>query len=191
MNKLLFTFIACIISLSALQSQVVDFGVTAGSFTAYPTVKLNGQDIEDLDIGDVDIGDLIIDELGLRLDPETGYYIGLTADLSFSEQFHLQPTLGFSYVSDSALLILPIMAKYYVANNFNLQAGPQLAYTLEDLPDQFSALGIFATGGLGYDIGTRFWIEARYAYQLNNIYTGVLDLKAMADVLMFGVGYKF
>jgi hypothetical protein len=174
-----------------MHSQEVDFGITLGSFTAYPSIKLNGQDIEGLNIGDVDIGNLILDELDLSVDPETGIFIGLTVDLSFSDKFHLEPSIGYSYVSESSLFILPVMAKYYVAGNFNLQVGPQLAYSFEDLPNQFTAFGIFATGGLGYDIGPHFWVDAKYAYQLNNVYTGPLDLRADANVLMFGVGYKF
>jgi opacity protein-like surface antigen len=174
-----------------MYSQEVKFGITLGSFTAYPNITLDGQDIQGLNIGDVDIGNLILDELDLSVDPETGIFIGLTVDLSFSDRFHLEPTFGYSYVSESSLFILPIMAKYYIGHNFNLQAGPQFAYSFEDFPDQFTAFGIFATGGLGYDIDPHFWVDARYAYQLNNVYTGLLDLRADANVLMFGVGYKF
>ena len=63
---------------------------------------------------------------------------------------------------------IPIMAKMYVTEQFNIQAGPQITYTLEEVIDDFTKFNIGLGAGLGYDITEDVFIESRYVFQLNN-----------------------
>ena len=142
---------------------------------------------------------------------ESGFYIGGFADFSLTNTFHIQPELLYasSGVVDSGIIIIPLLAKYYLTKNINIQAGPHfdiLTNSLADeltsgssldeliadvLNDNYTRVGISLTTGLGYDIGTHFFMEARYAFQLNDYYTGDLGVSATANTLMVGLGYKF
>lgn len=136
-------------------------------------------------------------------DGETGFYFGVLADIGISDAFHVQPAVTYSMTGDASALVVPVMAKYYVGDSgFNIQAGPQLTYLMGDyadamesdmmLGDDFSAMAIQLGVGAGYDINENFAVEARYAFQLNNSYSGdVDDVKLKHNLLTVGAVYKF
>ncbi|HET8886977.1 MAG TPA: porin family protein, partial [Salinimicrobium sp.] len=122
---------------------------------------------------------------------ETGFFLGLVAEIGLSESFALQPEVLYSSVSDLSAIYVPIMAKYYVASGFNVQAGPQINYILEEMGDDYSALGVDLAIGAGYDITDAIFVDARYGFEITNRYTGEGDASAKYNSLMVGVGYKF
>lgn len=124
-------------------------------------------------------------------DSQSGFYIGVVADFTLTEVFHIQPELAYGSIDGGDGIFLPIMGKYYVADKQNLQAGPQLVFTLEDVPQDFTGVEFDLAAGLGFDITEAFFAEARYAFQLNNSYTGNEDITARASYLNVGIGYKF
>lgn len=66
----------------------------------------------------------------------SGFYVGGLADITLSEALHLQPEILYGNAEDSEILYVPIMAKYYISeSNFNVQAGPELSFILDDLPE--------------------------------------------------------
>jgi len=127
----------------------------------------------------------------------SGFYIGLLAEFELSEAIMLQPELQYVNISEdgesTGFLNIPIMFKYYIAEGFNVQAGPQISYSLEESVDDFSNLGIDVAVGLGYDINDNFFVDARYSYNVNNRYTGAgsEDLSVRYNAFQVGVGYKF
>ena len=169
MKKLLYAAIV-VFGLAISNAQQVEFGATGGLLSVRASAEFEGNSASD---------------------SETGFYVGGVVDFSISEKFHIQPELVYANVNGGNGLILPIMAKYYVSNGFNIQAGPQLDFSLEEVPDDFTGTGISLAGGLGYDIDDNFFIEARYSFQLNDYYTGNLDVETSSNFLMVGVGYKF
>ncbi|NQY05610.1 MAG: PorT family protein [Flavobacteriaceae bacterium] len=123
---------------------------------------------------------------------ESGVFVGGLADIAVSDKFHVQPELVFSAISDFNSLTMPIMAKFYVADSFNLQAGPTLNYVLEESGDETTNFGILVGGGAGYDFGDKWFAQARYNFQINDYYTGdASDTSNKINMLTIGVGYKF
>lgn len=169
--KKLFLVAAAVFAFSySSQAQDVRFGATAGYLNARGSVKADGVSISA---------------------SESGFYIGAVADFNVAENFNIQPELLFAVVDESNGLMLPILGKFAISEKFNLQAGPQLVFSLEDTPEDFSSVEFDLAGGIGYDIDDDFFIEARYTFQINNSYTGSEDVKVRSNYLTVGVGYKF
>ncbi|MFD2588250.1 outer membrane beta-barrel protein [Croceitalea marina] len=122
---------------------------------------------------------------------DAGFYLGLIGDFGVTEKFHIQPELLYASVDGSSAIFIPVLAKIYVAEGFNLQAGPEISFSLEETGDDISSLSTSIAAGLGYDITEDFFVEARYSQQLNNSYTGDLDITARGNGLFVGLGYKF
>ncbi len=126
----------------------------------------------------------------------SGFYFGAVADFKLSDQFSLEPKLTYTQFREqgekSDFLQLPIMVKFYPINDlgFNVQAGPQITYTLEEVADDFTKLNIGLGAGLGYDFLEDFFVDARYHFQLNNYYTGSADITSKINFFTVGVGYK-
>jgi hypothetical protein len=132
-------------------------------------------------------------------DAKTSFYIGGLVDLSVSEKFHIQPELLYSNEgADDDLgvsyLRVPVMAKYYVAEGFSLQAGPEVAFkigTEEDEVDEFTKSIDFGLGfGAGYELTNGLFFDARYNLGLSNIsdFDGV---EFGNSGLQVGLGYRF
>jgi opacity protein-like surface antigen len=122
---------------------------------------------------------------------EAGFYLGLVGDFGVSEKFHVQPELLYASVDGSSAIFIPVLAKFYVAESFSILAGPEVSFSLEETGEDSSSLSVNITGGIGFDITEDFFAEARYSTQLNNSYTGDLDITARGNGLFIGVGYKF
>jgi opacity protein-like surface antigen len=170
MKKLVLVVVAVFGIVLSSHAQEARFGATAGYLNARGSVKA-----EDITISA----------------SESGFYIGAVADFNVAENFNIQPELLFAVVDESNGLILPILGKFAISEKFNLQFGPQLVFSLEDTPEDFSSVEFDIAGGIGYDIDEDFFIEARYTFQINNSYTGSEDIKVRGNYLSVGVGYKF
>lgn len=132
-------------------------------------------------------------------DGKTGFYVGGLVDIAVSEKFHVQPELLYSMEgADDDLginyLRIPVMAKYYVAEGFSLQAGPELALkvsTEEDFLDDITTSTDFAIGiGAGYELSNGLMFDLRYNAGLSNIYDG--DGAELGNTcFQIGLGYRF
>ncbi len=127
----------------------------------------------------VDLG-----EFGSASSSETGFFIGAGYNFEVSETFEVEPSVLYSIVSDLNSLYIPVMAKYKVADSFSIQAGPQINYLLEDLPE--GEFGLDLAFGIGYNFTDQFFADARYAFQISRGIDG-LDL----NTLQVGIGYRF
>jgi hypothetical protein len=153
-----------------LHAQDIDFGITAGYLNVEGKIKA--------------------DDLTLSAS-ESGFYVGAVVDFTINEKFHIQPEALYASIDDADGILIPIMGKYYVANKFSLQAGPQLVFSLEETIEDFSSVEFDLAFGLGFDITDAFFLEGRYTFQLNNSYTGPEDVTVRGNYLTLGVGYKF
>lgn len=125
-------------------------------------------------------------------DSEIGFYIGGFADFTMSESLHIQPGINYTSVKELSQIYVPIMAKYYFGDiGIYAQAGPQIRYVLEEQAENYTNLGIDLGIGAGYDITEELFVEIRYAFQLNDHYTGSGDASAKYNTLNLGVGYRF
>ncbi len=203
MKKLFFTTLVSLLTFAIGQAQEpVGFGVTAGLLNTNADMKIS---LFGFDIANIDAAN------------KTGFYAGVLGDISVSERFHVQPELTYGKAGDLSFFYLPIMAKYYVADKFHLQAGPQFSYSsniadfkalLNDTRDAILAVDGPDIGnvddlvkttavefgvGAGYDITDNIMVQGRYAFSLTDRYSGplgsALDLKNVT--INVGIAYKF
>ncbi|MGX1930688.1 outer membrane beta-barrel protein [Flagellimonas sp. 2504JD4-2] len=132
----------------------------------------------------VDTGDALFGNVS---DSELGFYVGGGYNFEASETIDIEPSVLFSLVDDLTSLYIPVMVKYNVSEKFNIQAGPQVNYLLEDLPDGEFGLDI-AFGG-GFQIDENWFVEARYGIEVSRggTFGDVVDI----NTLTFGLGYRF
>ena len=174
-------------------------------------------------------GGLNISNLGGDVDNNSaivGFHVGGFAEIKLSEKFAIQPELLFSTqgskIEDSgedysvedklnlSYINLPIMAKFYVAPKFSLEAGPQIGFLVsakekyeetyfgetissdEDVKDDFKSIDFGLNLGAGFDFTENFSAGVRYNIGLSNIAdAGESDYKLNNNVISVSVGYKF
>lgn len=181
MKKLFFFSVFALFSIAALNAQEVNFGAKAGVNFA----SITGEDTDDLD-------------------GRTSFHIGVVTEISVSEKFSVQPELlyssqgatmeesysedGYSVKVDGTVKLdyinIPIIAKYYVAEGFSIEAGPQIGFLInsemevdatatgdgmtesysesEDLQDYVKGTDIGLNFGLGYKLENGLNFGARY-----------------------------
>jgi opacity protein-like surface antigen len=146
------------------------------------------------------------DTEGIDFKSRIGFNLGAFAAIKLSEKITLQPeilysTQGAKAVNVSALyddiiytgdvkfnlsyINVPVMIKYYVADKFNLEAGPQIGFLTsaktstkldgssqsvdEDVKDSFESVDFGLNFGAGYDFTKNFSAGIRYNLGLANI----------------------
>ena len=127
-------------------------------------------------------------------DDFSGFYAGGFAEMSFSEKWNLQAGLNYGRAGESNLLFLPFLAEYYLLqNNLYLQAGPQVTYLLDKPSELLDRVGVDLTAGLGWDITSSLFLEARYAFEITNRLNSQFDSDSTYRLgqLFLGAGYKF
>jgi len=171
MKKLCLFVLVATFSLS-IYGQDTNFGATAGYLSGSIKAKSDGQSLSS---------------------SEAGFFVGAFAEFSVSDELKIQPELLYASINSEGFIQIPIMAKYYVADKFSLQGGPQINLSLEETGEDFTGFGLALGLGAGYDITEEFLISARYALQLNNGYTGAgsNDFSLKTNFLNIGIGYRF
>lgn len=144
---------------------------------------------------------------------KVGLMAGGYLTIMTSEKFGIQPELVFSQFGASAssggtsmsnnfnYLSLPVILRYNVTPNFNLQAGPQLGILLSasqtsgsttvDIKDQANGIDFGLVFGAGIDFG-KFNGGIRYYIGLTNLQKNVpqgLDLKTTNSGIQIFIGY--
>ena len=115
---------------------------------------------------------------------EMGFFVGVGYNFDVSDDFDVEPSLLYSLVNDLNSLYIPIMAKYEVADEFTIQAGPQINYLLEDMTQ--GEFGLDLAFGVGYNFSEQFFADARYGIEVSR------DIEGFSlNTLQIGVGYRF
>ncbi len=124
-------------------------------------------------------------------DGRTGYHIGAVVDLNLSDKFAIAPEVIYSAQgvdeADLDYLNVPILAKLKITEYFDIHAGPQFGFVVQDDfvgdPESFDFSGAV---GVGAQFSS-FFAQLRY-----NI--GVTDIVDNADaknaVFQVSVGYR-
>ena len=130
-------------------------------------------------------------------DANGGFYIGGLVDFHVTEAFHVQPELLYSIegAKDAKInyLRIPIMAKYYIANGFNLQAGPEVAFKAggdDSIKDSVKSVDFGLGIGAGYELSSGLMFDARYNLGLANI-IDVSGANVKNVSFNIGLGYRF
>ncbi|WP_400076217.1 porin family protein [Winogradskyella sp. R77965] len=184
MKKLLLVAIVTFGLSNSVSAQSIDYGLKAGLNLA----NLNGAD---------DASNL------------TSFHVGGFAEIELSEKFSLQPELLYSRQGAKEqeddvkikldYLSIPIMAKYYVAEKFSLEFGPQMGFLINDkivfddsdAPDVETDGASFDLGlniGVGLDVTSNLFTQLRYSYGITTVVESP-DFKT--SVFQISLGYKF
>lgn len=167
---------------------------------------------------------------GVDFKSRIGFNLGAFAAIDLSEKITIQPeilysTLGAKAVNVSAFygdmlftgdvkfnlsyINVPVMIKYYVADKFNLEAGPQIGFLTsaktstkldgssqtvdEDIKDSFESVDFGLNFGAGYDFTEKLSAGVRYNFGLSNVAKTEAgdDSEIKNSVFSLSVGYKF
>jgi len=140
----------------------------------------------------------------------TSIHIGFLAEVIVSDKVSFQPELLYSgqgFVGEDTkkkfnYINVPLLLKYYVAENISIEAGPQVGFLISavergnagntDLEDQ-SFIDFGVNLGLGYELPSGIFFQGRYNLGLTNI-NGADNsdtLKYTNSVFQISVGYMF
>lgn len=178
----------------------VQFGVKAGVNFA----KLTGDDVEDAD-------------------GRTGFHIGGVVEIPVSEKFSVQPELVYSQQGLQTeydfeginveekwkldYINIPVMAKFYVAEGFAIEAGPQFGFkasakyeaegggeSVEEDLDDVAGFDLSLGAGVSYKLANGLFFQGRYMFGLSNVDDS--DESGFEDdltnsVLSLSVGFMF
>jgi opacity protein-like surface antigen len=135
-----------------------------------------------------------------------GFQVGGFAEIKVSEKFAVQPELMFSTQGSESegenfnldYINIPVMAKYYVAKSFSVEAGPQIGFLVsaeidgEDVKDFVSSTDFSFNFGAGYDFTENLSAGLRYNLGLTNVYdVDISDDSVKNGVFSVSLGYKF
>jgi len=220
-KSLLIIFV--ITSLQTLTSQNVVYGVKGGLNLSKYSINFNSPLDFNYKIG-YQIGGFAKIELAdkLYVQPELLYSLqGTKYDINLTD-FILPQDSGdpvfnkdFSGEILESTIVLPILLKYYITDNFNIELGPQLDYLFhvkeentievdsnEDViaTDQNRSASDFNFGaviGVGYDFNKNTGINFRYNYGFNRIEsnsslgTDISNFKLRNSVFQLSFEYRF
>jgi opacity protein-like surface antigen len=160
---------------------------------------------------------------------KVGFQVGGFAEIKLSDKFSVQPELlyslqgvkieesipefdlNFKSTDNLSYLNIPVMAKYYVAEKFSLEAGPQIGFLLSaksdftdisgdkatsgdiDVKDDYKSIDFGVNFGAGFDFTENLSAGLRYNLGLSNIAENVEgeNFKQKNSVFSLSVGYKF
>ena len=156
---------------------------------------------------------------GIKTKSLTGFHVGLFTEFPVAPKFSVQPEViyseqgaklessieGINTSADMKLqyINVPILAKYYIADGFNLQAGPQIGFLTGakikgdgdeiDIKDDLKGTDFGLLLGAGYKMPMGLTIDARYNLGFSNIYDDneLDDIKLKNGVFQVGLGYQF
>lgn len=125
----------------------------------------------------------------------SGFYAGFFGDFSVSDNINIQPEIHFvsTFKSGDSVqqLVVPVLAKYYFSDEFNVQAGPQFDFVLSDTVN-INDFGLGIAFGAGYDFTEKVFATARYSFGLTDrIENGPAGVSSKFDTLQIGLGYRF
>lgn len=178
-------FLVCILGVMtfAVNSQNIDLGIKVGA---------NFATISDVTGADSKTGFVVGAFAGAKL----GDKFGIQGDLLYSQQgaeFEIGD-VDLSYVN------VPVVAKYFVTDKFNIQLGPQFGFIVDDniKSDILEAESFDLSGvaGIGLHLPFGLRADARYNFGLTDILKSTdSDIKVSEPgkntVITISVGYSF
>lgn len=144
-----------------------------------------------------------------------GFQVGGFAEIKVAEKFAIQPEVLFStegsklkaegleLTFDLSYINIPVMAKFYPADKFSIQAGPQLGLLVSakgklndgskgDIKDGYKSINFGLNLGAGYEFTDNFLVDLRYNFGLSDIAENNEEGgKITGSVFSIAFGYKF
>jgi len=180
---------------------------------------VNAQEKEDMSFGikgGLNISTITnVNDVGVSSSSLIGFHVGVFGEFMVSDKFAIQPELLYSaqgikldFDGDKGDLKLdyiniPVMAKYYVAEAFSLEFGPQIGFLVsakaksggvsEDVKDQFKSTDVSLGFGANYNFAEKFMLGARYNLGLTRLQKDLFpgESESKNSVFQISLGYKF
>lgn len=193
MKKLVFVAIATFGLILSANAQYAKFGAKGGLNLA----NVSGDDAEDTNM-------------------RTTFHVGGVFEFMLSDKFSFQPELlysaqGYTFEEEELegttkidYLNLPLIGKFYVADGFSIQVGPQIGFLLsaksegeilgvefdEDIKDELKEIDFGAALGIGYKLPSGLFFDARYNLGLTDI-PDEDDVNVKNGVIQVSLGFMF
>ncbi len=172
MKKVILISAIALLGLTTVNAQGVIFGARAG--VNFATINSDNFD---------------------SFDGRTSFHLGVVSEFPIGETFSFQPELLYSSQGSDYddpdftgtikldYLNLPLIAKYYVAENFSLEAGPQIGFLIaasdvgesdgfeydEDIKEFIKGIDFGINFGAGYKLDSGLNFGARYNLGLSDV----------------------
>ena len=141
----------------------------------------------------------------------TGFHVGGFAEIMISDKFAVQPEVLYSMQGAKAdegdgkinldYIAIPVMAKYFVAEGFSIEAGPQISFVTRaemsgggetvDVKDFTNSTDFGLNFGLGYSLPMGVMFSGRYNLGLSDTAKDNEGDAVKNGVFQLSVGYKF
>lgn len=142
------------------------------------------------------------------------FHVGGFAEIKITEKFALQPEVLFSVQGadgdggsfNLSYINIPVMAKYYVADKFNLEVGPQIGFLTSakvktgdvsvEAKKLFNSTDFGINFGGGYDFTPKLSMGLRYNLGVANLFNDEFkdalgsDVKVQNSVFSLSLAYK-
>jgi hypothetical protein len=118
---------------------------------------------------------------------QVGFHVGGYATISVSDKFAVQPELLYSAQGakfeggslNLSYINIPVMAKFNVADKFNLEVGPQVGLLMSatqkfsggslDVKEGYKTMDFGLNFGAGYDVAENINVGLRYCLGLSQL----------------------
>ncbi len=136
-------------------------------------------------------------------------HLGGFAEFKINDKFAVQPELIYSAqgakFSDAGVsttfnlnyINIPVMAKYYVADAFSLEAGPQIGFLMSakngslDYKEFCNSTDFGINLGAGYDLNEKMTLGFRYNMGMSDVLKDQQTGTSQNSVIQLSFGYKF
>ncbi|MFV5702690.1 porin family protein [Flavobacterium sp. XS2P12] len=180
---------------------------------------VNAQDRKDMSFGvkgGLNISSITnAEEDGVNSKSLVGFHIGFFGEFMISDQFAIQPELLYSTQGvklefdgeEGDLKVdyinVPVMAKYYLADAFSLELGPQIGFLVsskvesgglsEDVKDETKPIDVSLGFGANYNFAEKFMLGARYNLGLTRLQEELFpgESESKNSVFQISLGYRF
>lgn len=136
-----------------------------------------------------------------------GFHVGFFGEFMLGDNFALQPEVLYSAqgaeFDDGDLkldyITIPVMLKYYVADSFSLEIGPQVGFLVSaeevgvDIKDDVKSTDFGVNFGAGYDVTPNLIIGVRYNLGLSRWQEALFPGESESEnsVFQISLGYRF
>ena len=181
------------------------------SITAFSNAQKSKQD-EGIKLGikgGLNVSNLMGDLKDVAI--RTSIHVGIVAEVIVSDKFSIQPELLYSGqgATDTRegggrikldYITLPVLAKFPIAKNLSLEAGPQVGflisgkYKTNDSNEKIEGVKTIDFGldaGLEYELNNGVFFQARYNIGLTDTGLAGDNNRASNSVIQFSVGKQF
>ena len=142
---------------------------------------------------------------------QVGFHIGGYATISVSDKFAVQPELLYSAQGakfeggslNLSYINIPVMAKFNVADKFNLEVGPQIGLLMSatakssagslDVKEGYKTMDFGLNFGAGYDVAENINVGLRYCLGLSQLEKELAsgETATKNTNIQLSLGYRF